>query len=87
VTFANQMIIVTLRGHNIFKRSTKVTLNTNQFGQLPTVLVIPRSDAGRTVSSLWLGDPQDSSADGTTYQWLTVAYVGLGRTWIDSDTD
>jgi hypothetical protein len=81
------MIIVTLRGHNIITRSTKVTLNTNQFGQLPTVLVNPRSDAGRAMSGLWLGDPRDFGADGTTYRWLTVAHAGLGLTWVNSDTE
>ncbi|TFD56691.1 hypothetical protein E3T41_16090 [Cryobacterium sp. Hh38] len=87
MTFTSQIVIVTLRGHNIIKRSTKVTLDTNQFGQLPTVLVNPRSDAGRTLSGLWLGDPQDFGADGTTYRWLTVAHAGLGLTWADSDIE
>ncbi|KGJ79289.1 hypothetical protein GY21_05720 [Cryobacterium roopkundense] len=67
-----------LLGRSVMKRSTKIWLRVNDFGQLPTVLVNPRSAHGRIVPGIWLGDPQDFTVDGTTYRWLTAYFDSVG---------
>ncbi|MBB5641104.1 hypothetical protein [Cryobacterium roopkundense] len=80
-------IIVTLLGQTAMKRSKTVSLSMNQFGQLPTVLINPRSNAGRAISGIWLGDPQDFTTDGTTYRWIAIVdYVSL-LNWGNSEID
>ena len=80
-------ILVTLLAQSVMKRSKKTLLSLNQFGQLPTVLVNPRSQTGRVVPGIWLGDPQDFTADGTTYRWVTVAHYGLRLAWAGPAAD
>jgi len=78
-------IIVTLLGRNAMTRSQRIPLVVNRFGQLPTVLINPRSRAGHVISGIWLGDPQDLTADGTTYQWVAPSDYVTRLTWVDSD--
>lgn len=64
-------ILATLLGQSRMKRSKKISVSVNQFGQLPTVLINPRSTTGHIIPGIWLGDPQDFTADGTAYRLVT----------------
>ena len=68
---SKSQIIVTLLTQSLLKKSQKISLSMNQFGQLPAVLINPRSTVGRIIPGIWLGDPQDFTTDGTTYRYLT----------------
>ena len=64
---SKNQIIVTLLKQSAMKKSHKTSLSMNQFGQLPAVLINPTSNTGRIIPGIWLGNPQDFTADGTTY--------------------
>jgi hypothetical protein len=87
IVTSGSQIVVTLIGHSVMKRSRKIVLDMNRYGQLPTVLINPRSTDGRIVPGIWLGDPHDFASDGTTYRWLTAVDDRAPLTGADVDGD
>ena len=78
-----RQILATLLRQSVMKRSQRIFLPLNRYGQLPTVLINPRNTAGRIVPGIWLGEPNDFTADGTTYRWLSVADLVVHLGWPD----
>ncbi|WP_233550749.1 hypothetical protein [Cryobacterium melibiosiphilum] len=70
--FESHMLATLLR-QSVMKRSQRILLGLNRHGQLPAVLINPKSTAGRIVPGIWLGQPNDFAADGTRYRWLAAA--------------
>lgn len=84
--FESHMLATLLR-QSVMKRSQKILLSLNRHGQLPTVLINPRSTAGRIVPGIWLGEPKDFTADGTRYRWLSVADYVVHLSWAEPAPD
>ena len=76
-------MLATLLRQSVMKRSQRILLPLNGHGQLPTVLINPRNTVGRIVPGIWLGQPNDFTADGTRYRWLSVADFVVHLGWAD----
>ncbi|MFC5931922.1 hypothetical protein [Cryobacterium melibiosiphilum] len=80
-------VLATLLRQSVMKRSQRIVLSLNRHGQLPTVLINPRNVAGRLAPGIWLGEPNDFVADGTTYRWMSAADYSVHFGWADSASD
>lgn len=47
---------------------TRVCVDINQYGQLPAVIVDPRTEDGGVLPGTWLGESHNSRPDGTSYR-------------------
>ena len=80
-------MLATLLRQSVMKRSQRILLSLNRHGQLPTILINPRSTAGRIVPGIWLGQPNDFTAVGTRSRWLAAADYVVHLSWADPAPD
>jgi hypothetical protein len=59
-------IVRLYRTRNSFRHVT-TRVPVNRYGQLPAVLVDPKTIAGPVVEGVWLGDSRNHGADGFNY--------------------